>query len=505
MISINDIEYLALEGGGGKGVAYLGAIEVLEEQGLIPFGAKYSSKIKGISGSSAGAITALLLSIGLNTEEIKEELKPENNNFSDFFDIPHSGIYKAVFPNPKNPSVALPGYTVDKIIPDKNKGKGTIQVGYYFDTSLDKSNDINLKAKKLFNDRRNFFRDFLVAILPVRKTIAKSKNPILMAVSKNDNFLTEYIYNILHDRGIFPGITVRNYFITILAKHLPKKYPTHFSNLNAQEIIEKCQLLTFSDLFQITKVDLKVVSTNNTLGKPVFFSLNRTPNFPIIEAVSMSMAIPGVFKPIFNGYNLFTAKDTADPVVKRTNEDYIGFFVDGGTINNFPLHAFDDNADCNLNPNVLGIRLTSGSDPKKQKTWHNELENKYNSKGLEKIFAEKGLKPEIKNKWTPSGDTNSFIGKNIKTYSVEYPQEMDGFLKSNIGSWISKILSSLMYYSEDGQIRMPEEKEQVLELYSYTIDTLNFSPDEAEKEYVIEQAKNTTLDFFNLPKNEKKK
>ena len=66
-LSPNDIEYLALEGGGGKGYAFLGALEILEEKGVL-------AQIKGFAGASAGAIAAMLLSIGYDSKRLQTYL-----------------------------------------------------------------------------------------------------------------------------------------------------------------------------------------------------------------------------------------------------------------------------------------------------------------------------------------------------------------------------------------------------------------------------------------------
>lgn len=58
---------LVLEGGGVRGVAFIGAIKALEELNLM-------NNIHSFAGSSAGAITACLLSIGLTSKQIKEEM-----------------------------------------------------------------------------------------------------------------------------------------------------------------------------------------------------------------------------------------------------------------------------------------------------------------------------------------------------------------------------------------------------------------------------------------------
>jgi NTE family protein len=58
---------LIFEGGGIKGIAYAGALEVLEQKGIL-------KDIKRVGGTSAGAITALLLALDFNIKEIKSIL-----------------------------------------------------------------------------------------------------------------------------------------------------------------------------------------------------------------------------------------------------------------------------------------------------------------------------------------------------------------------------------------------------------------------------------------------
>jgi hypothetical protein len=83
------IQYLVFEGGGGKGFAYLGAIEVLEKLRVF-------DNVLGYGGASAGAITALLLSLGMNCIDIEKYLL--ETDFNKFFDpasprkMPSAGI-----------------------------------------------------------------------------------------------------------------------------------------------------------------------------------------------------------------------------------------------------------------------------------------------------------------------------------------------------------------------------------------------------------------------------
>ena len=58
---------LVFEGGGVKGIAYVGAMEVLAEKGIL-------TKISRVGGTSAGAINALLTGLGYTPEETRDIL-----------------------------------------------------------------------------------------------------------------------------------------------------------------------------------------------------------------------------------------------------------------------------------------------------------------------------------------------------------------------------------------------------------------------------------------------
>jgi len=61
-------ENLVFEGGGAKGTAYCGAIEVLEEVGLYP------NHIRRVAGTSSGSFVATMLSVGCSSGELKDLL-----------------------------------------------------------------------------------------------------------------------------------------------------------------------------------------------------------------------------------------------------------------------------------------------------------------------------------------------------------------------------------------------------------------------------------------------
>ena len=68
---------LVFEGGGVKGIAYVGALEVLDKEGIL-------KNIKRVAGTSAGAMVAVLVGLNYTTTEISEILW--DLNFKNFLD-----------------------------------------------------------------------------------------------------------------------------------------------------------------------------------------------------------------------------------------------------------------------------------------------------------------------------------------------------------------------------------------------------------------------------------
>ena len=68
---------LVFEGGGVKGIAYVGALEVLESEGIL-------QDIKRVAGTSAGAMMAVMVGLRYTADEVKEKLW--KLNFMNFLD-----------------------------------------------------------------------------------------------------------------------------------------------------------------------------------------------------------------------------------------------------------------------------------------------------------------------------------------------------------------------------------------------------------------------------------
>lgn len=84
----NSIKNLVFEGGGVKGLAYVGALKILEERGIL-------KGLERVAGTSAGAITACLLGVGYTVTEIENLLRDlDFNKFKDGSTFMIGDIYR---------------------------------------------------------------------------------------------------------------------------------------------------------------------------------------------------------------------------------------------------------------------------------------------------------------------------------------------------------------------------------------------------------------------------
>ncbi|KAH9510389.1 hypothetical protein Btru_043024 [Bulinus truncatus] len=107
-------ENLIFEGGGNKGLAYVGCIRCLEELRMM-------SQIKRVAGSSAGAITAALVALGYNSNDIEGFL---SDNIEEVF-LDHSCGYLSLLPNLLRRFGWNPGRAIYKWFGDKIQARSS--------------------------------------------------------------------------------------------------------------------------------------------------------------------------------------------------------------------------------------------------------------------------------------------------------------------------------------------------------------------------------------------
>ncbi|MEM1118857.1 MAG: patatin-like phospholipase family protein [Bacteroidota bacterium] len=412
--SPRQVKYLALEGGGGKGITYLGAIQALEQLQVLPLDIQSpnTNQIKGISGASAGAIIGLFLAMGLSASEL-ENILNQPNELNGFFDDPAIGNSRMI---------------------DKDFQPTIFNTLSFDDTSKVVQMDKYKKIKTLQKLASTVAYIF-------QKTDANNNDPILQKLIQHPKL---YAYNLIFDKGLFPGFAVRSFLREKVNKYLISKIKKDsFSETNLDG-----GTINFETFYKLTGVDLVVTGSNISNNQPAAFSKRLTPLFPVIEAVGISMNLPLIFKPVFVEWN-----NTLDNLNKE-NRPYQGLWVDGAVLNNFPLHAFNYLVPPiskkypylrPLNQDVLGLRLVNDTKINKDEI------NQANNYGIFDI------------------------------------------LKGHVGN----IFNTLLHPSGTGQIRTTEEAEQTVELCTYNLELTNFSPSSTIKKKPIENAEKTVLSYFN--------
>jgi predicted acylesterase/phospholipase RssA len=290
------IRYLVFEGGGGKGFAYLGAIQVLERL-------KVMENIKGFGGASAGAITALLLSIGYTSKQVEAYLL--ETNFDKFFDpatprkrpVPYGAISVSDESEAERRFAAgepgALGFSIEAVL---------ALIELYAATNLVNVNSLDAPIPQLLSDRNHY-----LAYLP-------------------------------RDMGLFSGEAARNEFGRLIARRYRKPHELSMPDID--------QHLTFCQHFKRFRKKLVVTGTNLRSGKTQLFSKDHTPNFPVADAIRISMGLPWVYKPY---------------VIDETQEGWppCGVYVDGGVWNNLPFREFDSDGPEGKNSR-LAVRQQQG-------------------------------------------------------------------------------------------------------------------------------------------------
>jgi NTE family protein len=446
-LNLSAITNLALEGGGGKGCAYLGAIIALEELGKLPIDPIFPDRIGAISGASAGAITAFLLALGLSSDKIWQITK--SSEFLNFLDLPANGRARcATFQDDAGPTA----------LAEQNHGARIRPIN----VNLDLSNPSGLPVAavkallalapllKKGGGQRDGLADrvgnFIVRMLQGK--VAKSKSQVddhlLKAIKRDPG---GYLRNLFSDPGVFPGFKIRDFFAQKLVDRMmqsvryndPSNPPPKDEDLLAQ-----ARGMTFADFFTLTKVDLVIAGTNLTTGKPAYFSNSTTPQFPVIEAVGLSMSIPMFFKSVY--------LDIGD----ESYDDFKGWWGDGGVINNFPLHAFNTDKNGNppplphersalpLNPGTLGMTLE---------------EPDLTQFGISKV---------------PKPDFPAALGM------------------------IGPVMDALMFSSTEGQIRNADERKHTIRVNAYFLDTYDLAPNPLVVAATVPEARKKIYEAFGM-------
>ncbi|RVH78111.1 hypothetical protein CN203_11485 [Sinorhizobium meliloti] len=423
-----DVTYLGFQGGGGLGFAYLGAVEALEHLKVLPVG-RPDGWLKGISGTSAGAITAMFLALGCGSKDLADIFNA-SADFDRFYDPPLIGKTRGLVSTDFHKVVGSPGARGDV----KDFARQLVELRKWQRSNVDEFS----KLVELSWVRSLDIRSSGAALLLALKLIGQAD---LITGPKAIPFLErfaarheEYMYSLIYDRGIFAGIAVREYLrkkFTFFVSRLPawKRYPR----------LRDPSTMTFAMLKDLTNVDLAVCATNISQKRSVVFSARTTPNFPVVEAVGMSACFPVVFKPIY------VDAPASDPVLGKLK----GLWLDGGILNNIPVHAFDAEARPKtqgpaslLHPGMLALRLVEGA-PRSFENYDDPTQDSFPITGL-----------------------------------------------------FRDLFATFMVPGRDGQFLTEEERLQSIDLFTFDLSLFQFSPSQHLAKSPVNEARRTVLDYF---------
>jgi predicted acylesterase/phospholipase RssA len=257
---------MVFEGGGAKGMAFVGALKALEAHGHTH---------RRLIGTSAGAITATLLTVGYDAKKMEQELGRQDNGkpvFAKFMDAPTAADF----------------------------------------TAEDIENSITMK---LFGEL-----DLDFGIGALENLGGKIDKRIIKALMKLRAYPT--LFSFLERGGLYAG----NVFLTWLTERLNEQQPGLAG-------------MTLEQLHNKTGKDLSLVATDTTAHEMLILNHRTTPKCPVVWAVRMSMSIPFAWQevrwqPSWGSYRLM---NTSGTTIEKEFDLTGHAIVDGGVLSNFPI------------------------------------------------------------------------------------------------------------------------------------------------------------------------
>jgi predicted acylesterase/phospholipase RssA len=415
-IQARSLRYLAWEGGGAKGLLFPGALMALMEKGVL----KYVDAFPGLAhspvklaaepslrfaGSSAGAMTALLVSCGYSPTEVL--LIVEGQDANAFFDINRSLV-------PTIGGCVPAGSLVNRqqIYPGTGSASSatlrTILTALF--TAVAQTRALPPSAVISYFAQLTDLSS-VTSIAGMITTLQSSlPRGVVAALNATPQAIDDAVESVLQHFGIFVGCQAREFLNKWLsigsyrltqagAEHWSesmareregilreqprleepqveaqalRKTLIHFSNhyntaparldnvqLQAQsprdQALKQSLRITFGTHRQKFGVPLYITGSNIETGTTEIFSAFTTTEFFVADAVRISMGLPLIFKPLI----------IRQPQLAQANlgahAQLNGVWSDGGYFNNLPLYAFqlERGARRMRMSEILGLRLAN--------------------------------------------------------------------------------------------------------------------------------------------------
>ncbi len=330
---------LIFEGGGVKGIAYIGAMQVLSQRALL-------EDIRRVGGASAGAVNALIYALGYDIKAQHEIL--QSTDFNDFMDDSFGVI----------------------------------------------------------RDIRRLARNF----------------------------------------GWYKG----DLFSTWLGKLVKDRLGDEKS--------------TFRDLKNANGPDLYVIGTNLSTGYSETFSIERSPDMPLVSAIRISMSIPLFFAAVRFG---------------ARNDVY----VDGGVMRNYPVKLFD---------RIKYINMTNEADAAR-------FVGYYNRENARFLLDRPGRSPYVYNRQSLGMrlDTAEQIGM------FRHDEPLQGRQIKNFTQYAMALISAFMNVQENQHLHS-DDWQRTLYINTLDVNTTDFNLSDAKKDDLIQEGIKGAENYFQWFENPEK-
>lgn len=322
-----DVRRLALEGGGGKGNAYLGALFALEQLGIL-------ERLQTVAGSSAGAITSMALSLGMRPGEVFDFMA--NTDFGRFFDQPSDVRPRVGQPYEHTPPADRAKrrlvqsawtyevsslHTIGRIFLGLRKARSGLSTGA-----------LQAQLLKLFAPRD--VRLALIALQYSRRAAQAPPEPLTnRVIDQLVTSLPDYLTSLSQDTGIFSGESARDTLADLIAARIGLRHADPAARRSQASARVDGRTVTFAQLDDFCSTFgyplLRVTGSEICSLRSVIFSGATTPSFPVADAVRISMGLPLVYKPYWLRQD-------------GSGQPPCGVYVDGGVFSNLPLLAYSD-------------------------------------------------------------------------------------------------------------------------------------------------------------------
>lgn len=309
--------FLALQGGGAKGIVHIGGIAALEELNF---------DIRAVSGTSAGSMVAALIAAGFNSKDLVD---PDGKKH--FFTGKLFGKEKGQlnYSKPTHLFTRLGWFTI----------KSAVLLGKALKIFSPCPDDSELATTD------NWAWRILIAALVSWGFFETWPMPFWPLVATGVGVIGFVIWALV---GLTTVHKVRDFIDAAIAFKLKENGKTH-----------KNKNITFRDMHNAGCIPLKIIATNKSSERLEYFSHGRTPRVTVADAVAASICLPIIFR--HWKFNFFRHTPTGV-------EKVYGKFLDGGLVSNLPAWAFDEERLKQADATTVAFSLESPA-PKDKMHW----------------------------------------------------------------------------------------------------------------------------------------